>query len=208
MSLFFDFSTRQLDLLKEIGNIGAGNAATALSNMLNKKIYMKVPDVKIGSFNEIIDIVGSEEEVVAIYFRLEGDISGSMFFVLSVKQAERYLKELLGSLSVFNKHEITEIETSALQELGNILMGSYVAALADLTKLLIHPSVPSLSFDMFGAIISHGFIELSQNSDRALIIDTVIKDDEQPEDDFLSGHIFFMPNVDVYKKIFEKLEVS
>lgn len=206
MSSILNLSSRQLDLIKEIGNIGAGNAATALSNILNKKINMKVPNVKIGTFDEIMELIGSEEEVVAIFLRLEGDFSGSMFFVLSVRQAEQYISELVGK-SITIGEQMTDIQASALQELGNILLGSYVSALSDFTNLYIYQTVPSLSVDMFGAVISHGLIELSIESDHALIIDTVIKDDEVQEDDFIKGHIFFLPNHDSYQKIFEKLEV-
>jgi len=207
MSSLLNLSEKQLDIIKEIGNIGAGNAATALSNILNKKINMKVPNVKIGTFDEIMELIGSEEEVVSIYLRLDGDFSGSMFFVLSVKQAEQYIKDLVGSKIQIGE-QMSEIAISALQELGNILIGSYVAALSDLTNLFIYQSVPSLSVDMFGAVISHGLIELSIESDYALIIDTVIKDDGDEQDDFIKGHIFFLPNHHSYEKIFKKLEVK
>ncbi|WP_243289855.1 chemotaxis protein CheC [Bacillus sp. FJAT-47783] len=207
MSFLLNISSEKLDALKEVGNIGAGNAATALSHILQKKIYMNVPDAKVGSFEEIIDLIGSEKEVVALYLRLDGDISGSMFFIMSVQNASEYLNVLVGTTNICSDYEMTEIESSALKELGNILIGSYVSALSDLTNLYIYQSVPYLSVDMFGAIISHGLFELSPVSDQALIIDTVIKDHEQHDHDFLKGHIFFLPNHEAYEKIFKKLEV-
>ncbi|WP_243386883.1 chemotaxis protein CheC [Bacillus kexueae] len=207
MSFLKNITNAQLDVLKEIGNIGAGNAATALSNILNKAIHMEVPDAKVGTFDEIMELIGSEQEVVALYLRLEGDIQGSMFFILSVQNASEYLNVLVGETTISLEKEMNDLEISALQELGNILVGSYVSALSDLTKLYIYQSVPFLSVDMFGAVISHGLLELSPVSDQALIIDTVIKDNEQQDQDFLKGHIFFLPNHEAYQKIFEKLEV-
>ena len=86
-----------LDLLKEIGNIGAGHAATALSSLLNKKIDMNVPNVRVISFNEMMDLAGGAENVVAcVFFRIEGDAPGSMYFILSLEQSERLIREITG----------------------------------------------------------------------------------------------------------------
>ncbi|MER2116128.1 MAG: chemotaxis protein CheC, partial [Solibacillus isronensis] len=124
-----------LDVLKEIGNIGAAHAATALSNLLGKKIDMRVPDVKMASFNEMMELAGgSENAVVGIYLRIEGDAQGSMFFILPIEQANRFIRSLIQDESFdFHTPPYSEMGLSAMQEMGNILSGSYLSALSDFT---------------------------------------------------------------------------
>jgi chemotaxis protein CheC len=202
MSYFEKLDMNHIDILREIGNIGAGNAATALSQLLNKKIEMNVPDVRIVSFDEMMELVGGAEHVVAsVFLRIEGDISGNMFFMLSLEQAERFIQQMTG-----NK-ELSELGSSALQELGNILAGSYLSALADFTKLKLHPSVPALSVDMIGAILEYGLIELSRVGDFAIVIDTALYEEEQ-EQDSVNGHFFLLPDPDSFTPIFQSLGVE
>lgn len=210
MNFLDRFSSIHLDVLKEIGNIGAGNAATALSSLLNKKVDMKVPDVRIVSFNEMMELAGGPESVVAgVFLRIEGDAPGSMFFVLSLQQASTFIQQMMGdsSLSV-DKPPYEEMALSALQELGNILSGSYLSSLSDFTKLDLYPSVPALSIDMVGAIISYGLIELSQVSDYAIVIDTALSEDEHHPSESVKGHFFLLPDPDSFDTIFRSLGVS
>jgi chemotaxis protein CheC len=204
------FSSKYLDVLKEVGNIGAGHSATALSKLLNKKIDMTVPDVKVVSFNELMEWVGGPEVVIAsVFLRIEGDIPGSLFFVLGIDQAERFIKQLIADDRFSLRHSTyDEFGLSAFQELGNILTGSYLTSLSDFTKLKLYTSVPALSIDMFGAVISHGLIELSQVSDYAIIIDTTIKEEDQLEIDTVKGHFFLLPDPNSFKKLFEALGVT
>lgn len=203
-----NISSIQLDILKEIGNIGAGHAATALSTLLNKKIDMSVPDVKIVSFDEMIDMAGGPESVVAgVFLRIEGDAPGSMFFVLPLVQAEIFIRELPGNIP-FCADELPydELPLSALQELGNILSGSYLSSLSDFTKLSLFPSVPMLSIDMVGAIIGTGLLEISQVSDYAIVIDTALNDELQ-NTNAVNGHFFLLPDPESFQIIFKALGV-
>ncbi len=203
-------SSIHLDVLKEVGNIGAGHSATSLSKLLDKKIDMYVPDVKIISFNELMELAGGPEVVVAsVFLRMEGDISGSLFFVLSIEQAERFIKKLIAD-NKFSLQEppYNELGLSAFQELGNILTGSYLSSLSDLTNLMIYPSVPALTIDMFGAVISHGLIELSHASDYAIIIDTPIREEDQRNIDSVKGHFFLLPDPNSFEKLFGALGMS
>ncbi|WP_274309474.1 chemotaxis protein CheC [Solibacillus daqui] len=198
-----------LDVLKEIGNIGAAHAATALSDLLQKKIDMRVPDVKMVSFNEMMELAGgSENVVVGIFLRIEGDAEGSMFFVLPVEQANRFIRRLIRDESFdFNKPPCSELGLSAMQEMGNILSGSYLSALSDFTGLKIYPTVPGLSIDMFGAIISIGLIELSQVSDTVIVINTSIYEEVISDDEAVKGHFFLLPDPDSFESIFKALGV-
>jgi len=198
-----------IDILKEIGNIGAGHAATALSTMLDKKIEMKVPSVRVVSFDEVMELAGGAESVVAgVFLRIEGDAPGSMFFILPLNQAERFIGKLIGQQSFsFRDSDVNELAFSALQELGNILSGSYLSSLSDFTKLNLHPSVPALSIDMAGAVISIGLLELSQVGDYAIVIDTALNDQGSQIDE-VKGHFFLLPDPDSFGTIFKALGVS
>lgn len=208
--VFLDrFSSFHLDVLKEIGNIGAGNAATALSTLLNKKIDMRVPNVRVVSFDEMMDMAGGPDTVVAgVFLRIEGAAPGSMFFVLSLEQANTFIKQMIGDEDFsFESPPYDELAISALQELGNILSGSYLSSLSDFTNLDLYPSVPALSIDMVGAIISFGLIELSQVSDYAIVIDTALDDEELSNTKCVNGHFFLLPDPDSFDIIFRALGV-
>lgn len=210
MNFIGKITSIHLDILKEIGNIGAGNAATALSKLLNKKIDMKVPDVRIVSFDEMMNITGGAENVVAgVFLRIEGDAPGSMFFVLPIEQATHFIREMIGDENFqLGAPPYSEMGLSALQELGNILSGSYLSSLSDFTNLLLYPSVPALSIDMVGAIISYGLIELSHVSDYAIVIDTALNDDEEINKECVKGHFFLLPDPESFDIIFKSLGVS
>ncbi|WP_342600705.1 chemotaxis protein CheC [Psychrobacillus sp. FSL H8-0483] len=205
-----NITSMHLDVLKEIGNIGAAHAATALSTLLNKKIDMKVPKVEMVSFDEMMDLAGGPESVVAgIYLRIEGDVTGSMFFVLPVEQANRFIQRLIHDESFdFQVGEVSEIGASAMQELGNILSGSYLSALSDFTGLKIYPTVPALSVDMVGAIISFGLVEVSHVSDYVIVIDTALNEEDVPNVESVKGHFFLLPNPESFQAIFNALGVQ
>ncbi|GAA5415127.1 cheY-P phosphatase CheC [Paraliobacillus ryukyuensis] len=208
MSFIESLSEYQLDALKEVGNIGSGNAATALSSLLNRKVDMKVPAVRIVGFDEMMDLVGGPDTlIVSVFLRIEGQAPGNMFFVLAPDEAESFVQEMTGIKS-FSMQEpnMDEIGLSALQECGNILAGSYLSALSDFIQILLQPSVPQLHIDMAAAILTQGLIELSQASDYAIIIETIIN--EQDSDSApIKGHFFLLPDPESFSKIFERLGV-
>jgi chemotaxis protein CheC len=210
MTFLKSISDIHLDILKEVGNIGAGHAATALSTLLNKKIDMKVPRVRVVSFDEVMELAGGADNVVAsVFLRIEGDAPGSMFFILPLPQAEKYIGQLIKkqSFSFSEEQDNNELALSALQELGNILSGSYLSSLSDFTKLSLYPSVPALSIDMVGAVISFGLLELSQVSDYAIVIDTALDEEDAQMPDSVNGHFFLLPDPDSFHIIFSALGV-
>ncbi|MGG0718810.1 chemotaxis protein CheC [Robertmurraya massiliosenegalensis] len=210
MNFLEKFSTVHLDVLKEVGNIGAGHAATALSTLLNRKIDMRVPKVRVVSFDEMMEMAGGPDNIVAsVFLRIEGDAPGSMFFVLSLEQATTFIKQMTGDAHFsFAEPPYDELAMSALQELGNILSGSYLSSLSDFTNLDLYPSVPALSIDMVGAIISFGLIELSQVSDFAIVIDTALDDEDNNGPNSVKGHFFLLPDPDSFEIIFRALGVT
>lgn len=210
MSFIDRFTKLHLDTLKEVGNIGAGHAATSLSKLLNKKIDMRVPDVRLVSFDEMMDLVGGPDRViVSVFLRIEGEAPGSMFFVLPPEQATRFVRQMTGDQDFsFDKPPYSEMSMSAFHELGNILSGSYLTSLADFTNLNLQPSVPSLSVDMVGSILSYGLLELSQVSDHAIIIDTSLSEEGELNNNTVQGHFFLLPDPDSFEIIFKALGVN
>lgn len=204
-----EITEMHLDVLKEIGNIGAAHAATSLSQLLGQKIDMRVPNVELVTFDEMFELAGGAETIVAgIFLRIEGDVTGSMFFVLPIKSATLFIRKLIMDPNfMFSDVEDLGIGASALQELGNIISGSYLSALSDFTSLKIYPTVPSLSVDMVGAIVSFGLIEVSQYSDEVIVIETEILQEGEQGISSLAGHFFLLPDPHSYRTIFSSLGV-
>ncbi|WHX42292.1 chemotaxis protein CheC [Mesobacillus sp. AQ2] len=210
MTFLKSISDVHLDILKEVGNIGAGHAATALSTLMNKKIDMKVPSVRVVSFDEVMELAGGADNVVAsVFLRIEGEAPGSMFFILPLPQAEKYIRQLTKNQTfTFTDEQDNELALSALQELGNILSGSYLSSLSDFTNLSLYPSVPALSIDMVGAVVSFGLLELSQVSDYAIVIDTALDEEDAKLPESVKGHFFLLPDPDSFHIIFSALGVK
>ncbi|MDN4601136.1 chemotaxis protein CheC [Paenibacillus sp. F6_3S_P_1C] len=192
-----------MDVLKEVGNIGAGNAATALSQLLNRPIDMGVPTVQMLPFEEVAEKVGGDERiVVTVFLRVEGEAPGNLFFMMA-PEAAKMLLNLLAGFDLKEGLAFTEMEQSALSEIGNILAGSYLSSLADFTKLAMYPTVPGLAIDMAGAILSYGLLQFGEMGDDALLIDTSFFEGE----DQVEGQFFLIPDPPSFAKIFESLGV-
>lgn len=203
VDLFEGLEDFKMDVLKEVGNIGAGNAATALSRILNKPIDMAVPNVQMLPFEAITDRVGGAENIVlAVYFRVEGDAPGNLFFVLSPEAAKKLLHHLAG-LEMGAEEDFSEMEWSALSEIGNILAGSYLSSLADFTSLSMIPTVPALAMDMAGAILGYGLLQFGEMGDSALVIDTTFIEGQYA----VEGQFFLIPDPESFDKIFIALGV-
>ena len=177
-------SQEYYDILKELGNIGAGNATTALAQMLQCKVDMSVPQVRLLEFKDVATIMGGEEQLMAgIYLGVEGDITGSIMFLLQKDSARHLVGKMMGM--AMEGDEFSEIEQSALQEVGNIITGSYLNSLSAMTNLKIYPTIPALAVDMAGAILSVPAIEFGTMGDSILLIQTQFFDEVQL-DGFLS----------------------
>ncbi|MCR5320525.1 MAG: chemotaxis protein CheC [Lachnospiraceae bacterium] len=201
---FNDMTNEYMDVLKEIGNIGAGNATTALASMLQQKVDMKVPKVDLMEFKEVGLFLGGEDSIMAgVYLLVEGDINGSMMFLSHKKAAKHMVNQLLMGMGHPEEEEFDEMELSALKELGNIMTGSYLNALSDLTKLKIFPSVPEIKIDMAGAILSAPAIEFATLGDKILMIQTNFTDELD-----IDGYFILVPDLDSYDKIMKALGMA
>jgi chemotaxis protein CheC len=189
-------SQQYFDVLKELGNIGAGNATTALAQLLQCKVDMKVPQVRLLDFQEVGAAMGGEEQIMAgVYLLVEGDITGSMMFLLEEKAAHNLVSKLM-QMPPNEDGTFSEMELSALKEIGNIIVASYLNSLAVLTNMTIMPSVPDLSIDMAGAILSVPAIEFGEIGDKILLIQTQFTDEMD-----LDGYFILVPDVESYDKI-------
>ncbi|MCR5418203.1 MAG: chemotaxis protein CheC [Lachnospiraceae bacterium] len=198
-------SQEYFDVLKEIGNIGAGNATTALAQLLGQKVDMKVPQVRLLDFQEVGAIMGGEEQIMAgIYLLVEGDIDGSIMFLLQEEAAHILVNQLMG-VGSGGKTEggFDEMELSALKEIGNIITGAYLNSLSMLTNMKIYPSIPDLSIDMAGAILSVPAIEFGELGDKMLLIQTQFTDDKE-----IDGFFILVPDLESYDKIMGSLGIG
>lgn len=177
------------DALREVGNIGAAHAATALSEILNQPVDMQVPQVELIPFDDITEVVGGPETVViGIFLRVQGDVPGNMFYVQSVESGKQLLANMMPH--VLAAREFTEMELSALGEMGNIMAATYLSSLMDFTQLTLMPSVPFVAVDMAQAILSVGLLQDNHAGNYALVIHTTIRHQEARE----RGHFFLLPD--------------
>lgn len=190
----------QLDALKEVSNIGAGNAATALSMLLGKKIDMTVPAVNVVRLEDVVAEDG-ESEVAGTVVRVLGDIAGNILLVFLSETAGNIIAKLVGS----NEAPDSEMGNSVLCEIANIISASYMNSIAQLTGLAIAPSVPAVAYDMLGAILTTTFIESNQYDEYILDIETVFLDETEED---IGGHFYYIPMPGSLEKILKSIGIS
>ena len=190
----------QLDALKEVSNIEAGNAATALSQLLNKKIDMTVPDVKIIDLENLFQTIPEDQVVAGILVRVLGDAPGNILFLFE-KDASSYIIELLTGKK---EQELSEMGASVLCEIGNIIASAYMGAIAKMTNLSLMPSVPGLAYDMMSSIITSLIAESAQWNESILEIQTTLLAENK---DKIGGHFYYLPNPGSLQKIFNSIGI-
>lgn len=169
--MLYTLDPMYLDVLKEIGNIGTGNAATALSTMMNRKVDMIVPTVKILAYSELTALLGGPEKLIlGILIDIEGDLQGMILILLEKEFTHQVVNALLGT-EIDNFESMTEMDMSVVQEVGNILSASYLNSIAMMTGLMLEVSVPAVSVDMAGAILSVPAIKYGEIGDEVLLIE-------------------------------------
>jgi chemotaxis protein CheC len=199
-------SLPKLDVLREVANIGAASAANSLAVMLKSKIDISVPQAQLMPFADVPAFMGgAEAHAVAIYFHVGGTVQASMMLVMSVEKAAQLVEMLLGTSSDVNlSGSFSNMEFSALMELGNILSSSYLNALSQFTKLAFKPSLPALAIDMVGAVLNTILAQHGEVSDMVLVMETGFKRDKKD----VVGNIFLLPEPGTLDVIFTSLGVT
>jgi chemotaxis protein CheC len=204
MSETKELSPVHIDALREIGNIGMGNALTALSQLVNKKINMTVPETRFYPFEEVITRVGGQEELVAcVSLRVLGDIQGTAMFVFD-EPSTYTLVDLLMGLPEGTTSELDEMGQSAVQEVGNVLTGSFASAISTLSQLKLVSTVPVFAFDMLGAVLPSVMIASGRIEDKVLVIKNSIFQSNKE----VSGHFFFFSAPEDLNKLLDSLGIS
>ncbi|MDI9388748.1 MAG: chemotaxis protein CheC [Synergistota bacterium] len=195
----------QLDVLREISNIGAGNAATSLSSLLGKSVDMSVSRVAPMPFNEIVEYVGGAERMIlTVFVRIEGGISGNILFTMNLPDARALVRHMTG---VVEEEGFSEMGLSVLHEVGNIVIGAYITALSDFLGFELQPSVPSLAMDMAGAILAFSLSEIGRSGDTAIVMDGALSLDGSAITEEGASRLFLLPDPESFIKIFTALGV-
>lgn len=191
----------QIDVLRELGNIGAGNAATSLSQLLNTKVNISLPTVQILDINDAVATLGGPENViVAILAKLYGDLEGIMMFIIERSFANNIMQHLLGQ--EFDGEQLSEIQMSAISEVGNIMIGAYSGSISTLSQLKVKASVPAVTIDMVGAVLSVPAIEMGSVSDKVIFIQDNFFDESQ------SANMLFVPSIDSLNRLMKQLGIE
>lgn len=187
-----DLQETELDILREVANIGAGHAATALSQLTGRRIMIDVPNVKICPIEEAPDAIKDADSVVAaILMHVLGDLTGRSLLLFS-RDGALILVDMLfdkdpGSTKIFS-----DLEQSSLKETANIITGAYLNALSDFLGMMLLPSVPSLAVDLCAAVLSTTYLNFGQDRDSVIILDTRFQ--FEPDGHSLSGHFVLLPD--------------
>jgi chemotaxis protein CheC len=176
MDDFGILSDEQIDALKEVGTIGAGHAANALSQLVDRKIMISVPGVNAIPIKKVLELVGPPESIMAVvYTKLMGDTRGRSLLIFP-RQSAFNLVDILMKRSAGQTKFLTEMDYSALKEVGNILTGAFLTTLADFLNIALIPSIPLMAYDMVGAILETLAIEFGEDADRIFCIHTEFTD--------------------------------
>lgn len=204
ISDYDQMTSLQLDAMGEIGTIGSGNAATALSEMIQKPVKIKVPVAVVLGFDEVFDMFGGPENIVAgIQVRLNGDINGVMLYMQDLEFVNLILESLFGT-TVASYEELDEMGISALNEIGNITIGTYMRALSSFIDAEIIMSTPAMCINMAGGIFSEPLAQVSHASDKILLLDGVFCCGDQQ----ISSKLILLPDFDSLNLILERLGVG
>lgn len=197
-------SINQLDVLREVGTMGAGRAATALADLLNEKVTISLPETQFIPLEGLSEVLGDPEKLFFILdTRLEGELGGRISFLLPPQEAIVLGAALLGKET--GEVDIQdELFQSSLKEVTNILVGAFMAALSDVTGLTIMYNVPSFAHDMVAALLDYIFIEIAQDSEHALFVKTKI----QVKNIDFEGMFLLFPTAATLQRIFQILGVN
>jgi chemotaxis protein CheC len=198
-----EFNAMHLDILKELGNIGAGNAATSLSQLLNQRVDMNVPDVKLLELKDVPYILGGADvPVMGVTVLVEGDVDAQILLLFTKESSERLIENIVAG---FSPNDISqEIRQSVLLEVGNIVGTTFLNALGSFTNMTFIPTVPGIANDMAGAILDSVLVTGADGNNIILIViaEFAVKGE------VIDGYLLFVPSPSSLEKIFNALGVS
>lgn len=201
MTAHLELGPAQIDALREIGNIGAGNAATALSQMMGQPVQMGIPKVTLLPVEAIAgEVAGGDAIVAAMFLGVVGDAPGHMLFVMSEEAARNVVDVLMCGMGGGGAG-FSEMELSALQEVGNIMTGSYLGALSQITGLRLEPTPPAVGVDMAGALLGAALAEVAMTCDTALLLESAFGDEDTPS----AGDFLYIPTSQALTTVLERL---
>lgn len=206
MADLHDLKELQLDALREVANIGAGHAATALSQLTDRRIMISVPTLQVTRLEDVSDLVGRPDDVVAaVLMHMLGDLTGRTLFMLPERSAKLLCDLLLrrppGATTAFDT-----LEESSLKEAGNILGGAYLNALSDFMGMMLLPSVPSLVVDVSAAVLTSAYLNFGRDRDYVFCVETHFHSAEAGEQ--LHGHFLLLPDLASLRTIFDAIRVA
>ena len=198
-----DLNLQELDVMKEIGSIGTSHAATALSKLLQREVRITIPKVQILDFDGAVKRIGKEEEIIgATLVQMSGDLDGLMLFLYDKRFARKMLKKLLQT-EYKDFDAMDDMAFSALKEVGNIIICSYINAFSQLVHVDLHLSVPSSTVNMLGGILTVPMAEFGYESDKLMYSNADFLMDGKS----LPSWLLMLPDIHSLNTILEKLGV-
>jgi chemotaxis protein CheC len=201
-----DLKALQLDALREVANIGAGHAATALSQMTQRTIMISVPEVNIVPLEEVPELLGRPDEVIAgVLMHVMGDLTGRTLLIFPEASAQAVCDILLrrppGTTTAFG-----DMEQSGLKEIGNILTSAYLNALSDFMGMMLVPSVPALVIDLAAAVLTTTYLNFGTERDFVFCVETSFRFEDKSET--LRGHFLLLPDLASLRAIFDAIRLG
>jgi chemotaxis protein CheC len=194
------------DALREVANIGAGHAATALSQMTSRKIMISVPEVSVRRLEEVAELVGPSDSVIAgVLMHVMGDLTGRTLVVLDQESAYA-LCELLLRRPRTGQAGFDAMEQSTIKETGNILCSAYMNALSDFLGMMLVPSVPALVVDLAGAVLTTAYLNFGHERDALFCVETTFR--IEGSEKTLTGQFLLMPDPPALQAIFDSIQIA
>jgi len=201
-----ELGERELDALREVANIGAGHAATALSQMVDCRVMISVPKITVASLENLPNIHGNaEDDVAAVLMHMLGDLTGRTLLLLPKDNAQ-LLCDLLLRQEPGTTKSFEELQRSALKEAGNILAGAHMGALSDFMGMMLLPSVPSLVVDRAGVVLTTGQLGIGRSQDCVFCVETDFNFEQSDQN--LKGHFLLFPDESSLQAILEAFKLS
>jgi len=201
-----DLGPRQLDGLREVANIGAGHAATALSQMIDQRVLISVPAIRVVQLEEVPELIGAPEQVVsAVMMKLIGDVTGRTVQLFPGPTASAMVGALLGRNGLHFPDDFAENEQSALKEVSNILVGAYINALSEFMGMMLIMSPPAIAIDTASAVLTTSYLNIGAEEDYVFCVNTELLIGNAKD---LGSHFLLVPDDASLRAMLKALRLS